>query len=83
MDEVGIPCYHCRQGVFMSRRFWRYWTDEFGREWGTPREDIDPAVLEEEWRRVEAKQRRLAIVTPIGFLATAADVASRCRPPGT
>lgn len=61
MDQVGILCYHCHQGVFMSRRFWRYWTDEWGTQWGTPDEDIDLAALEEEWRWVEAKQRRFGI----------------------
>ena len=56
MDEVGIRCYHCQKGVFMSRRWWTFWTDEFGVEWGTPKEDIDMAALEEEWRWVKGRQ---------------------------
>lgn len=56
LDQVGIPCYYCHQGVFMHRRWWRFWEDEYGQWFGVPREDIDPAELEVERREMEARQ---------------------------
>lgn len=46
--EVGIPCYHCHAGVFMSGRWFIFWRGEYGRWIGVPREDISAAELEAE-----------------------------------
>jgi len=61
--EVGIPCYHCHAGIFMGRRWWRFWRDEFDRWYGSPREDIDVAELEAE-RTTLALQQRPGIHLP-------------------
>jgi hypothetical protein len=50
--EVGIPCYHCHAGIFMSARWWRFWRGQDGRWLATPRENIDVAELEVERARI-------------------------------
>ena len=25
LDQAGIPCYHCREGVFLPREAWDFW----------------------------------------------------------
>jgi len=52
LDQVGIRCYHCRAGVFMSRRWWIFSRDQDSRWVATPREDIDPVELEAERARM-------------------------------
>jgi hypothetical protein len=39
MNQVGIPCYHCKVGTFMHRSLWRY-TYINGDLIATPRDDV-------------------------------------------
>jgi len=41
----------------MGARWWRFWQDDYGRRYGTPREDIDVAELEAERERMGLQQR--------------------------
>jgi hypothetical protein len=42
LEQVGIRCYHCKAGTFMSRHFWRFtWID--GDLIATPRDDVTDA----------------------------------------
>lgn len=79
MDQVGIVCYHCFQGVFMHRSWWIYsscpacgliaWCDcEVCRGTGvvaTPREDIRPEDLRAAWRALPERYLPFAHIEPV------------------
>lgn len=41
----------------MSRRWWRFWRDEYARWHGVPRDDIDLAELQAEWIYLARRNR--------------------------
>lgn len=55
LDQVGIRCFHCHAGVFMSRQWFTFWRDDFGRWIATPREDLDVVKMEADRERVRGQ----------------------------
>jgi hypothetical protein len=84
--EVGMPCYHCQQGVFMHRGLWDFrlcpecggagrgacaYCDKTG--WiVTPREDVEMERLREEWRSLPNRYVRNDMPIPAIIAMTAA-----------
>lgn len=67
MGSEGSLCYHCHRGIFMHRRFWHYTFngDEFVS--ATPRETVDEAMVQNEWRNlaVAVVRSRRPIAQPL------------------